>query len=245
VLALRDGRLAEWERLTAPSRPEDLSQALTAAGVEMLVRRNRESGAARLDAALNRSPLKAQPIANRPYLSVAEVLAALGRAEQARALLGEYGREVSDTARRRMDEPARHSAMGELLLAEHRYPDALTEFRRADTAPDGPANGCVICLPWQLGRVFDAAGQTDSAIAMYEQVLSPQWGRQAFDASALAYLHERLGALYESKGDALKAAGHYRALMDLWKHADLELQPRVDAARAAVRRLADVEPRSR
>ncbi|HEV8357215.1 MAG TPA: protein kinase [Gemmatimonadales bacterium] len=246
VFALRDGRLAEWERLTAPPRAEDLTQALPAAGVAALVRRNRESGATRLEAALNRSPLKAQPIANRPYLTVAEVLAALGRAEQARALLGEYGREVSDTARRRLDEPARHSAMGEVLLAEHRYPDALAEFRRGDTAPDGPANGCVICLPWQLGRVFEAAGQTDSAIVMYERVLSlPQWGRQAFDASVLPYVHERLGALHESKGDAVKAAGHYRALMDLWKNADSELQPRVEAARAAVRRLADVEPRSR
>ena len=169
----------------------------------------------------------------------------LGRPERARALLNEY-REVSDTVQRRLDDASIHSSTGEILLAERRYPEAEAEFRRADGAPDGPANGCRICLPWRLGRAFDAAGQPDSAIAMYEQVLSlPQWGRQALDGIALPYVHERLGALYESRGDAVKAAGHYRALMDLWKNADAELRPRVDAARAAVRRLADVEPRPR
>ena len=79
---------------------------------------------------------------------------------------------------------------------------------------------------------------------MYEQVLSlPQWGRHSVDVLQVPYIHQRLGSLYESKGDARKAVEHYRALIELWKNADAELQPRVESARAAVRRLADAESR--
>ena len=243
LLALRDGRLAEWERLNPPSPGVGLGQAVSVAAIDAMVRKSPDQGVLVLEAALGKTPLQAVPPASRPYLGLIETFAVLGRPERARALLNEY-REVSDTVQRRLDDAAIHSSTGEILLAERRYPDAEAEFRRADGAPDGPANGCRICLPWRLGRAFDAAGQPDSAIAMYEQVLSlPQWGRQVLDGIVLPYVHERLGALYESKGDAVKAAGHYRALMDLWKNADAELRPRVDAARAAVRRLADVEPR--
>ena len=47
--------------------------------------------------------------------------------------------------------------------------------------------------------------------------------------------HERLGQLYEAKGNTAKAVEHYRAFIELWKNADPELQPRVAGAR---RRLA-------
>jgi tetratricopeptide (TPR) repeat protein/tRNA A-37 threonylcarbamoyl transferase component Bud32 len=245
MFALRDGRLAEWERLNPPSPTEELSHAVSVAAIDAVVRKAPAKGTALLDEALARQPLRSVPPGNRPYFGLIETYAVLGHPDRARAMLNEY-RETSDTVRRRLDDAAIHSGLGEILLAEHRYPDAVEEFRRGDTAPDGPANGCRICLPWRLGRAFDAAGQPDSAIVSYEEVLSlPQWGRQALDGIVLPYVHERLGALYENRGDTRKAAAHYRTLIDLWRNADPDLQPRVNAARAAVRRLADVEPRSR
>ncbi len=52
--------------------------------------------------------------------------------------------------------------------------------------------------------------------------------------------HKRLGELCEARGDAKRAAEQYAAFVELWKHADPELQPRVAEARARlehVRRL--------
>jgi hypothetical protein len=105
---------------------------------------------------------------------------------------------------------------------------------------------CTICLPLNLARAFDAASQPDSAIAQFERYLATPYyarARTGLDAPALPLVHERLGQLYEAKGDAQKAAAHYRAFADLWKSADPELQPRVAAARERVRRLTPVEPR--
>jgi tetratricopeptide (TPR) repeat protein len=243
TFALREGRLAEWERLAAPAPHEVLGFAIMATPVDLFLRGNAQPALSRLDAALARVPLSGMPAASRPYFSLSEAFAALGRPARSRALLAEYRKEV-DTVQLRREQFGSHNVMGEIHLADRRYPEALAEFRRGDNAPDGPAHSCQICLPWRLGRVFDAAGQPDSAIVMYEQVLSlPQWGRHSVDVLQVPYIHQRLGALYESKGDARKAVEHYRALIELWKNADAELQPRVESARAAVRRLADAESR--
>lgn len=54
-------------------------------------------------------------------------------------------------------------------------------------------------------------------------------------------IHERLGQLYEAKGNAEKAAEHYRKFIDLWKNADAALQPRVAEARRRLAKLTPVE----
>ena len=62
--------------------------------------------------------------------------------------------------------------------------------------------------------------------------------RMATDPLRLPAAHERLGQLYEAKGNTTKAVEHYQAFIDLWKNADPELQPRVAGAR---RRLGDAD----
>ena len=47
----------------------------------------------------------------------------------------------------------------------------------------------------------------------------------------LAPTHEKLGQLYEARGDMENARSHYAAFVELWEGADDELQPRVAAAR--------------
>lgn len=57
----------------------------------------------------------------------------------------------------------------------------------------------------------------------------------------LPVVYERLGDLYEQRSDSAKAIRYYGKLVALWEDADPELQPRVEAARRAVERLAPDE----
>ena len=210
-------------------------------------------GTRRLDATLAKSPMRANSSPeDRPYFSVATAYARAGHPERARAMLADYDREVRDTALRRTQQPQLHTALGEIALAENKPVDAIAEFRRGDVLPDGPANECTICLTINLARSFDAARQSDSAIVMYERYLStPMFERidvplfsefaDPLDPVFLPGVHRRLGELYEAKGDATKAAEHYRAFIDLWKNADPELQPRVAEAKQRLAKLAPVE----
>ena len=52
---------------------------------------------------------------------------------------------------------------------------------------------------------------------------------------------ERLGELYEAKGDIPRAVERYNAFVSLWKNADAELQPKVAEVRRRVQRLGRTE----
>jgi eukaryotic-like serine/threonine-protein kinase len=213
-------------------------------------------GVQRMDATLARSPLRALNAEDRPYFSVAIAYARAGRPDRARAILGEYERDVRDTTLKRRLEYRLHGTLGEIALAENRTADAIAEFRRADVSPDGPSHECPICLPINLARAFDAGRQRDSAIVMYERYLSTPYMERIstelfedfvdpLDPIFLPGVHRRLGELYEESGNATKAIEHYRPFVELWKNADAELQPKVDAVRAKLKKLADVEPRAK
>jgi eukaryotic-like serine/threonine-protein kinase len=189
-----------------------------------------------LDAAIDRG--------STPSLLVARAYAVAGRVERAKAVLARYVAEVRDTAVLRASEPEMHTTRGEVALGERKWRDAVDEFRRGDRAPDGPADDCSVCLPLGLSRAFDVGGQADSAIVQYELfVRTPlyrHWAEQ-LDGAFLARAFERLGQLYEEKGDATNAAENDRKFIELWKNADPELQPRVAAARARLKRLGEAE----
>jgi hypothetical protein len=51
------------------------------------------------------------------------------------------------------------------------------------------------------------------------------------------WAHERLGSLYLQVGDTAAAARHLAEFIELWKDADPELQPRVQAAQRILERL--------
>jgi tetratricopeptide (TPR) repeat protein len=91
----------------------------------------------------------------------------------------------------------------------------------------------------ELARAFEHLGQADSAIAVYERYLDARaLFRAEIDAFELAITYERLAALYEQRGDRVRAAGFHRALARLWHSADAPLRHRADAAR---RRAAALE----
>ena len=248
-LALLRGQLGKWRQLRTVGfaadssigrRPPAIIAIAGAARISASVRGTATEELNAVDAALARGALRAIPDAERPDLGVAQNLAWAGRPDRARAVLAEYQTSVRDTAVKRSWMADLHTALGAIALAEKRYDDAFKEFRKGDSLPDGPANACGICLPLYFGRTFDAANLPDSAIAQFETYLSaPQFGRidDLLDPTSRPAIHERLGQLYEAKRNLPKAAEHYRAFIELWKHADPELQPRVAEARRRLSKL--------
>ena len=55
--------------------------------------------------------------------------------------------------------------------------------------------------------------------------------REIADSRLLPQALERLGQLYDAKGDPDNAALYYAQFVELWENADPELQPRVTVAR--------------
>ncbi len=205
-----------------------------------------KAAGARLDSAVALIPFGEMSQVDRPYLDAASALAEAGEPEKARAMLGRYRTEMTDTSIVRADQPQMHNVLGDILVAEHKPKDAIAEFRKGDVGNDGaPANECAACLPLVLGHAFDAAAMPDSAIAMYEAYLAtPFWRKDALPLNPVSVplIHERLGQLYEQVGQQARAAAHYLAFISLWKNADPELQPRVQDARARLARLSSMGP---
>ena len=252
-LALRRGRVAEAIHLLGEARAEDTQRgasgspfedSVTVSLIDAWFDTQPARAAQRLDALLARVSFKSVPVDDRDYFEIASVYAMAGRPDRARAVLAEFDADVKDTTLRRWFEPDRHRALAEIALAEQRPRDAIEEFRRGDRRPDGPVEGCPICVYVALGRAFDQARMTDSAIAMLERYLTtPSWSRAAVgvDGLHLPAVYKRLGELYEEQGNRTKAASYFAKFVELWKDADPELQPKVREARARLVRLGDTE----
>jgi len=86
-------------------------------------------------------------------------------------MLQRMSRELSPEALE-SNEPWLHRALGETALAESHWEIALTEFRAADTLPDGPVYRSPLELYANIGRAFDAMNNADSAVTYYQRYLS-------------------------------------------------------------------------
>jgi len=192
------------------------------------------SGARRLlDSAVTRYPVASIPAVERPYLGLAVVHATLGQTQLAKQVMREYETTIPEGVRK--GDFFRHGAEGYIALAEGRTEDAVKGFRTwADES------GCAECGALEIGGIMERAGKTDSAIAAYERGTDKV--RQLYsvfgDRWMLARTYERLGALYEEKGQKEKALDAYSRFVELWKDADPELQPRVRDAKQRMAKLA-------
>jgi tetratricopeptide (TPR) repeat protein len=118
----------------------------------------------------------------------------------------------------------RHAVRGELALREGRVGDAVEEFRLGAAA----TRQCPICGLEALGRAYATAGQTDSAIAVYERYLDTQSLQRVHqDGTQLAIVLRQLGWLYDQRGESAKAGRAYRRFLELWKDCDPELRSEV------------------
>ncbi len=187
----------------------------------------------RVEAALARHPLPSIEPLERPYVPLALFYALTEMPDRARAMLAQYDEIVAPHIKTSNDvEPG--IALAAVALAEGRAEDAIADLRRADRG------NCSICILPLLGQAYDAAGQPDSVIAVYERYVNTPWlPRLAVsDWYALAGIYERLGGLYDLRGDKERAISYYQRFVKLWEDADPELQPRVLAARRAIERLS-------
>jgi tetratricopeptide (TPR) repeat protein len=235
------GRIREAERHLRDNMEENEARGSLGAylasaadlGLLELDFRGADSGLAVLDAALARHPLDRIPALNRPYAALIDAFAGLGRTERARALTREYESSIPEGVRR--GDKFRYRAAGALAEAEHRPADAAAAYR----AWHDDFGECNVCGLFELARLADQAGATDSALALYERgFATPALFRVYYDAYELAPALKRSGELFEAKGDRAKAAERYRRFVDLWKDADPELQPGVREVRTRLARLS-------
>ncbi|HEY4101822.1 MAG TPA: serine/threonine-protein kinase [Gemmatimonadales bacterium] len=250
-LALRDGHIAEWRKSYYGARTPDavatpsirLNWATSAADASV---RSEFEGRAhdveqQLDSALAQYDIRSRTEGRRPYGDIVHTYAAAGRPDKARTWLARYDADREDTAQRREQLPARSWDMGDILRAEHRYPEAIAAYRAGDRQPDGPADACDICLSVELATLFDSLGQTDSAMAHYRRVVEGySYERLSWDPYVLAPFTERLAELSARQGNRLDAAKYYKQFIALWSNADPVLQPRVAEARRQLAALGDV-----
>jgi tetratricopeptide (TPR) repeat protein len=163
----------------------------------------------------------------------------MGRAAEARRLWVDYQAAVP-TPTRRSDQFGELAA-GLVAEADHHPEQAEAHYRNWYKA----TGECGPCGLFELAHLADAAGRTDSALALYDRGISmPALTRYRYDAYQLPEALKRAGELSEAKGDRAKAADRYRRFVELWKDADSELQPGVREVRARLARLA-TEPGTR
>ncbi len=204
------------------------------ARIAVRYRDRRGEALALIDDALARYQLDSIELADRPYLEAAEVYALAGRLADARRLVREY--ETVVPARQRAGDFWQGRVYGRLAEAEGRLDAAAAGYRDWHDR-DGMCGSCGL---FDLARIYDRQGQTDSARAYYERAVTTPTVIGHFEASptALAASYKRLGELYEARGDRDKAAEYYGRFVELWKNADRELEPGVREVRQRLGRLA-------
>lgn len=126
-----------------------------------------------------------------------------------------------------------------LAEAEGRWRDAAQIYGRVHRA-----RHCNPCGSFFAARLWERAGEPDSALAWYRQgVESPVTEEDFEDGYLYPVALRRLGALYEERGDTAAALDYSGRFAALWREADPELQPIVAEVRERIARLA-AEPRA-
>jgi tetratricopeptide (TPR) repeat protein len=185
-----------------------------------------------LDQALADHPLAAIGPHDVPYLDLIEAYAWAGRPDRSRALHAEYEQRVpSDERGARREVPGEQPrVLSQVALAAGDSEESIGLLRDARDLYCHPARCAVL-----LSIAHDAAARPDSAIAWYEKYLDT-FRRAEIDDEYLAPVLERLAQLHDEHGDPARAEALYTRFVDLWEEADPELQPRVEAAKARLRR---------
>ena len=182
--------------------------------------------------ALAKHPLASMDAGDRPYAQVAMAYALAGQPDEAQRLMTEYARVVPVGAQK--GDPDHFGAIGQIAAARGHLPEAISAFQASHVD-----NNCTTCGSFDIAQAYTKLSQPDSARVYYERYLTSGGPLKIIaDANYLAASYQRLGELYEAKGDRKQAIEYYEKLIALWKDADPELQPIVKDAKARVARLA-------
>ena len=236
-------RAAFSSLLASQDSTQLLTVSLLASAIDIVCLDRKDAARRRLEAVVS-SPLLAHQARDRRasmLMEVAGLLARVGDPARAKALLTTV-RSLSSSYIHGNWGEAWHRANGEVALAEGHTAEAVTEFRKSDADEGGVPFLCSECTALRLGRAFDAAALPDSAIANYERYLAtPPYALSntlTREYSYRAGVFKRLGELYDAKGDRAGAVPNYTTFVELWKNADPELKPAVDAVRKRLKEIA-------
>jgi tetratricopeptide (TPR) repeat protein/tRNA A-37 threonylcarbamoyl transferase component Bud32 len=208
-----------------------LGFAFDSASYAALFYNDRLGAKAYLERGLARAPMSGIPPSERPWGELARLAAVIEDPALARQASQGFERDQAgqsaDPAGRRAFFAA-HTA-----LAERRWSDAVPQLHEAFARYSIDDRYAYV----QLARAHDLAGRPDSAIAWFEKFVQMPDPLPSEDASWRARTHRRLGELYETKGDRVRAMDHYARFVSLWQDADPELQPEVREVRERLARL--------
>ena len=166
------GRLADTERYLRANMQvlESLDQAgayveraSELAMLESEMRGRPDSAMATLAAALNKYPLAGIAPLNRPYVALVIAYVRMGNPSEARRVWKEYESALPESVRR--GDQIGQLAAGMLAEADHHPGEAESHYRNwyAGSGECGP------CGLFELAKLADAAGRTDSALALYDR----------------------------------------------------------------------------
>jgi tetratricopeptide (TPR) repeat protein len=175
------------------------------------------------------------PPGERRYLERAEFHADNGGVDEARALVAHFEDQVdTDFLRHPNSRRALHRVSGEIALSERRFDDAVTDFKVVNEL----SGDCATCGLARLAYAWLRSGQPDSALSVYERIVStPTRNLDDDDVRWLPDTYKNLGELYEARNDTANAIKYYNEFAELWKDADPELQPAVEDVRQRIARL--------
>ncbi len=240
----RQGRLLEAKQVSASAdstmrtlgqTPDRLQTALDAAQDLAVLQNDAEGARAAAIAALKTYDWRLVNEIDRQYGRWGIALVRAGVIDVGREMERALARRV-ELKNRRDDSRLLEMLRAELALHDRKEADAVRLLTRAIAAY--PENG-IGQFGATLGLAYVRTGQRDSAVVVFERYLASNslarinGNGQRFEAVAF----ERLGSLYEEKGDKAKALERYETLLALWKNADPALQPVIRDLRARVERL--------
>jgi tetratricopeptide (TPR) repeat protein len=184
---------------------------------------------------LHRFPLERIPPTDRPYLNLGAFYARLGDVEAVRRYRREF-ESLVPPAERVPAAGARWDAYE--ARARHDYPAAAAGFQRARQALS-----CAVCFLYDEAEAWDGAGNADSTRSVLERAVNSNFSRdQTDDAINNGPALDRLGEMYEAKGDKAKAREYYQRFVDLWRAADPNFQPQVAEAKRRLAALGGDQP---
>jgi tetratricopeptide (TPR) repeat protein len=185
---------------------------------------------------LRRFPPDRIPPADRPYRNLGSFYARLGDVEAVRRYQREFEAAVPVAER---DAASRYQWAVLEAWARRDYAAASAQATLVRQAL-----ACANCGRYDLGEMWSMAGNDDSTLAALEPVVNSIFTRdQAGDALNYAPALNRLGEIYESKGNKVKAREYYERFIEQWRDADPNFQPRVAEAKRRLAALGTDSPR--
>jgi serine/threonine-protein kinase len=186
-------------------------------------------------AAIAHYPPERMAPTDRPYMNFAQFYGRLGDRETVARYRREYEAAIPLAER----GPAiRDRWDAAEAWARRDYPAAIAAMRA--TQVDGH---CPHCSLYDQAEMWERDGQPDSARATLERAVSTIAIKdQSDDALNYGPSLKKLGEMYETRGDRVKARDYYQRFVDLWRQADPVFQPQVAEAKRRLAALGGDQP---